>query len=145
MSISVWQFRKRPTVIDCLATQVDLSAFMLNCGKITVKHSQAPLSTAQHLSILSQFSKIFSFLFLSFQTGCVYWPIAQLVNFFLIPPPFRALYVSSAAFVWSSIVCFIKAQPAQSEVREYMASWAPRVSHSASRTASMLLPHFCYL
>ncbi len=42
------------------------------------------------------------------QTGCVYWPTVQCVNFVFIPAPYRALYVGFAAFVWTNILCYIK-------------------------------------
>ncbi len=48
------------------------------------------------------------------QIGTCYWPLAQTVNFALVPPRFRMAYVGSAAFIWTNILSFIKASKAHS-------------------------------
>ncbi|XP_074649510.1 mpv17-like protein [Tubulanus polymorphus] len=44
----------------------------------------------------------------AFVSGCVFWGVAQSVNFLLVPGHMRTVYVSAMAFVWSNILCFIK-------------------------------------
>lgn len=46
----------------------------------------------------------------TFQTSCMFWLPAQSLNFMLIPPAFRVIYVGSCAFVWVNILCWIKRQ-----------------------------------
>ena len=45
---------------------------------------------------------------LSFQTGCVFWPIVQCLNFKWIPTRYKAIYVATVGFFWTNIVCYIK-------------------------------------
>ncbi|XP_077278914.1 mpv17-like protein [Temnothorax americanus] len=47
----------------------------------------------------------------TFQTSCGYWLPVQFVNFLLIPPSFRVIYVSVAAFCWVNILCYLKNLP----------------------------------
>ncbi|KAH0954160.1 hypothetical protein HN011_012366 [Eciton burchellii] len=47
----------------------------------------------------------------TFQTSCGYWLPVQLVNFMLIPPSLRVIYVSIAAFCWVNIMCYLKSVP----------------------------------
>ncbi|XP_043271246.1 PXMP2/4 family protein 4 isoform X1 [Venturia canescens] len=47
----------------------------------------------------------------TFQTSCLYWIPVQFVNFLLIPPALRVLYVSVAAFCWVNILCYLKRLP----------------------------------
>ncbi|XP_077285875.1 mpv17-like protein [Arctopsyche grandis] len=46
----------------------------------------------------------------TFQTSCMFWLPAQTLNFMLVPPAFRVIYVGSCAFVWINILCWIKRQ-----------------------------------
>uniref|UniRef100_A0A0A9XRX9 Mpv17-like protein n=1 Tax=Lygus hesperus TaxID=30085 RepID=A0A0A9XRX9_LYGHE len=44
----------------------------------------------------------------TFQTSCCFWLPAQAVNFLLVPPMARVVYVASCSFLWVNILCFIK-------------------------------------
>lgn len=52
-----------------------------------------------------------NYIYLVFQTSCGYWLPVQFVNFLLIPPSFRVMYVSIAAFCWVNILCYLKNLP----------------------------------
>ncbi|CAD6215708.1 GSCOCG00000519001-RA-CDS [Cotesia congregata] len=47
----------------------------------------------------------------TFATSCIFWLPVQFVNFLLIPPSFRVLYVSVASFCWVNILCHLKRTP----------------------------------
>eukprot|EP00934_Nitzschia_sp_Nitz4_P009294 Nitzschia sp. Nitz4//scaffold7_size249615//202268//202822//NITZ4_001204-RA/size249615-processed-gene-0.157-mRNA-1//1//CDS//3329558523//9284//frame0 len=38
----------------------------------------------------------------AFASGCVYWPIANTINFAVVPPAMRVPYVATSAGVWNS-------------------------------------------
>ncbi|XP_018895634.2 mpv17-like protein [Bemisia tabaci] len=44
----------------------------------------------------------------TFQTSCVFWLPAQAVNFMLVPPAARVVYVGTCSFLWINILCWIK-------------------------------------
>ncbi|XP_064644188.1 mpv17-like protein [Lineus longissimus] len=48
-------------------------------------------------------------------TGACYWPPAQAINFLLVPPHLRVVYVGCCSFFWGAVVCFIKGQPMPTE------------------------------
>ncbi|XP_011312674.1 peroxisomal membrane protein 2 [Fopius arisanus] len=47
----------------------------------------------------------------TFQTSCLYWLPVQFVNFLIIPPKYRVVFVSIAAFLWVNILCHLKRMP----------------------------------
>ncbi|XP_020288002.1 mpv17-like protein isoform X2 [Pseudomyrmex gracilis] len=47
----------------------------------------------------------------TFQTSCGYWLPVQLINFMLVPPSLRVVYVSVAVFIWINILCYLKSAP----------------------------------
>ncbi|XP_057331168.1 mpv17-like protein 2 isoform X3 [Microplitis mediator] len=47
----------------------------------------------------------------TFATSCIFWLPVQFVNFLVIPPAFRVLYVSVASFCWVNILCHLKRTP----------------------------------
>ncbi|KAJ3663659.1 hypothetical protein Zmor_007892 [Zophobas morio] len=46
----------------------------------------------------------------TFKTSCMFWLPAQSINFMLIPPPFRVVYVGTCSFAWVNILCWLKRQ-----------------------------------
>lgn len=46
----------------------------------------------------------------TFARSCLFWIPAQTLNFVLVPPKFRVVYVGSCAFAWVNILCWIKRQ-----------------------------------
>lgn len=44
----------------------------------------------------------------TFQSSCLVWIPAQAINFLLVPPKFRVVYVACVAFVWANILCILK-------------------------------------
>ncbi|KAK4876735.1 hypothetical protein RN001_009241 [Aquatica leii] len=46
----------------------------------------------------------------TFQKSCMFWLPAQTVNFFLMPPAFRVVYVGMCSFMWVNILCYVKRQ-----------------------------------
>lgn len=44
----------------------------------------------------------------TFKTSCVFWLPAQAVNFMLVPPAARVIYVGMCSFVWINMLCWIK-------------------------------------
>ncbi|XP_008197040.1 mpv17-like protein isoform X2 [Tribolium castaneum] len=46
----------------------------------------------------------------TFKSSCMFWLPAQTVNFLLIPPSFRVVYVGTCSFAWVNILCWIKRQ-----------------------------------
>lgn len=46
----------------------------------------------------------------TFARSCMFWLPAQTVNFMLLPPKFRVIYVGLCALVWVNILCWIKRQ-----------------------------------
>ncbi|XP_012265163.2 mpv17-like protein 2 [Athalia rosae] len=49
--------------------------------------------------------------FAAFGIACIYWIPVQTLNFIIVPPAFRVLYVGVAAFCWVNILCYVKRQP----------------------------------
>lgn len=49
----------------------------------------------------------------TFGRSCLFWLPAQSLNFLLIPPKFRVIYVGSCALIWVNILCWIKRQNIQ--------------------------------
>ena len=47
----------------------------------------------------------------TYVTSALFWPAAQIVNFAVVPPNFRILYISSASFVWLIFLSYIKNRP----------------------------------
>lgn len=47
----------------------------------------------------------------TYVTSCMFWPTAQLVNFALVPPLFRVLYISSMTLIWMTCLSYIKNSP----------------------------------
>jgi len=46
----------------------------------------------------------------TFRNSCCFWIPAQTVNFSIIPPNYRIIYIGSCALVWVNILCWIKRQ-----------------------------------
>lgn len=44
----------------------------------------------------------------TFKTSCVFWMPAQAINFILVPPAARVIYVGFCSFVWINMLCWIK-------------------------------------
>eukprot|EP00111_Clytia_hemisphaerica_P003478 TCONS_00009930-protein len=59
----------------------------------------------------------------TYVTSTIFWPAAQLVNFSLVPPTHRILFVSSANFVWLNILSYIKNRPNLPAVLERVQNW----------------------
>lgn len=47
----------------------------------------------------------------TYVTSCMFWPVAQSINFALVPAQYRVLTVSSATFVWLTFLSYIKNRP----------------------------------
>lgn len=47
----------------------------------------------------------------AFASGCVYWPLANGINFGLVSPAYRIVYLSAAAGVWNSFLSYRNALP----------------------------------
>lgn len=46
----------------------------------------------------------------TFARSCVFWLPAQTINFLLIPPHLRVVYMGCASFLWVNILCYVKRQ-----------------------------------
>ena len=47
--------------------------------------------------------------YLYFQTGLMYWPVVQAVNFSAIPPDYRtSRYMPVCSFLWTIYLCYMK-------------------------------------
>ncbi|XP_065343867.1 mpv17-like protein isoform X2 [Cloeon dipterum] len=46
----------------------------------------------------------------TFKSSCMFWLPAQSLNFLLVPPAARVVYVGSCAFIWVNILCWFKRQ-----------------------------------
>ncbi|XP_050532233.1 mpv17-like protein [Daktulosphaira vitifoliae] len=44
----------------------------------------------------------------TFKTSCVFWLPAQAINFLMVPPPARVIYVGTCSFIWINMLCWIK-------------------------------------
>ncbi|KAI5637134.1 mpv17 / PMP22 family domain-containing protein [Phthorimaea operculella] len=44
----------------------------------------------------------------TFIANQMFWIPGQTINFSLVPPNFRVVYVASASFLWINVICFIK-------------------------------------
>ncbi|KAK9502904.1 hypothetical protein O3M35_011590 [Rhynocoris fuscipes] len=44
----------------------------------------------------------------TFETSCSFWLPAQAINFVLIPPMARVVYVGTCSFLWVNILCWLK-------------------------------------
>lgn len=44
----------------------------------------------------------------TFQTSCMFWLPAQAINFLLVPPTARVVYVGTCSFIWVNILCWFK-------------------------------------
>ena len=48
----------------------------------------------------------------TFQSSCMFWLPAQAVNFILIPPSLRVIYVGTCSLLWVNILCVLKREEA---------------------------------
>ncbi|XP_057654891.1 mpv17-like protein isoform X2 [Diorhabda carinulata] len=46
----------------------------------------------------------------TYKTSCLFWIPAQLMNFILVPPIYRVIYIGTCSFVWINILCYLKRQ-----------------------------------
>jgi len=44
----------------------------------------------------------------TYATGWAFWPLAQGINFALLPPAMRGPYVASMSFLWTNVLCMSK-------------------------------------
>ncbi|KAF7697788.1 mpv17-like protein [Silurus meridionalis] len=44
--------------------------------------------------------------FNTYKSGLMYWPFMQFMNFLLVPPFLRTVFMGCSAFVWSAFLCF---------------------------------------
>ena len=44
----------------------------------------------------------------TFQSSCLFWLPAQLVNFLIVPQHLRVVYVGTCSLLWVNILCIIK-------------------------------------
>ncbi|CAK1544967.1 unnamed protein product [Leptosia nina] len=51
----------------------------------------------------------------TFVANQAFWIPGQIINFALVPPHLRVVYVASASFLWINILCFIKRQKVDNE------------------------------
>lgn len=42
----------------------------------------------------------------TFMTGCLFWPVANTVNFMVVPPTGRVLFANGAGLIWNSWLSF---------------------------------------
>ena len=47
----------------------------------------------------------------TYLTACLFWTPAQVINFLIVPPIYRILYVSTMSFLWLTILSAIKNRP----------------------------------
>lgn len=52
-----------------------------------------------------------------------FWPAVQLINFSIVPPSYRILYVSTANFVWLIFLSYIKNKPRLPVYMEKINEW----------------------
>lgn len=52
----------------------------------------------------------------TFARSCLFWLPAQTLNFSVVPPQFRVVYISTCAFAWVNILCWIKRGQANEEI-----------------------------
>lgn len=50
----------------------------------------------------------------TFARSCLFWIPAQTLNFLVIPPKYRVIYVGTSSFIWVNILCWVKRQNLQS-------------------------------
>ena len=46
----------------------------------------------------------------AFLSGCVFWPISNMINFACVPAPFRIPYLATSAGVWNSYLSWTNAR-----------------------------------
>ncbi|XP_077980217.1 mpv17-like protein [Glandiceps talaboti] len=48
--------------------------------------------------------------FPTFLASLAFWVPAQAINFKLVPPTFRVVYIGTVSFMWANILCYLKRQ-----------------------------------
>uniref|UniRef100_A0A034WKG4 Mpv17-like protein n=1 Tax=Bactrocera dorsalis TaxID=27457 RepID=A0A034WKG4_BACDO len=51
----------------------------------------------------------------TFTRSCIFWLPAQTLNFVMVAPRFRVIYMGVCGFIWVNILCWIKRQPNELE------------------------------
>lgn len=71
----------------------------------------------------------------TFARSCLFWMPAQTLNFLLVPPKFRVVYVGSCAFAWVNILCWVKRQKMTTPTSASSASAVMPTSPSSASTS----------
>ncbi|CAG9466617.1 unnamed protein product [Pedinophyceae sp. YPF-701] len=50
-----------------------------------------------------------SFIWPTFRTGCIIWPPANVINFAMVPPSGRVLYINCVGIIWNTILSYMNA------------------------------------
>lgn len=56
----------------------------------------------------------------TFTRSCIFWLPAQTLNFVMVAPRFRVIYMGVCGFIWVNILCWIKRQPNELESESEM-------------------------
>ena len=86
----------KKVVLDQLVASSSVSALFL----VAIPGFQGETDLAGSESLLRR--KFLSI----YLTGCVFWPLAQIINFRFVAPRYRVAYLGCAAFLWTNIMCF---------------------------------------
>ncbi|CAG0895089.1 unnamed protein product [Darwinula stevensoni] len=81
---------------QCLMTPTSISVFYIGMSTLEFKSD-----------ILAEWKQKIGPTYL---TSWFFWIPAQAINFALLPPPARVVYVASASFIWINILCWFKRQ-----------------------------------
>ena len=54
------------------------------------------------------FSLLQNALIFFLQASCMFWMPAQAINFALVPPTLRVVYIGTCSFLWVNILCILK-------------------------------------
>lgn len=53
----------------------------------------------------------------TFVRSCLFWLPAQTINFNIVPPQFRVIYVGTCSLIWANILCWVKRQNTADETK----------------------------
>lgn len=54
----------------------------------------------------------------TFIRSCMFWLPATTMNFMLVSPKFRVIYVGTCALIWVNILCWIKRQNITEQIED---------------------------
>ncbi|XP_013381394.1 mpv17-like protein [Lingula anatina] len=80
-------------------------------GPIAITTFYCANNLFERRSLKESWEELHEKFFKTYEVRCMYFPFVQFINYKYVPPDRRLLFLSSATFMWSTFMCYMKSLP----------------------------------